>query len=66
MKVNDLFMNVVKGKMVILDRERDIICRVDTDVSARCCYEVLRENDVLDDEVHFIEVVEDTMYITIK
>lgn len=66
MTVNNLFMVVVQGTMIIQDRERNQICKVETGMPARDVYKTLMEADVLNDEVHFIEVAEDTMYITIK
>ena len=59
-------MVVVKGLLVVQDKERNTICKIDTNVNARCCYKILKENEVLDDEVDYIEVIKDTMYITIK
>lgn len=66
MTVRDLYLVLVQGKIVIKDREGNIICKTENGVEARCCFKLLKENDVLDDEIDYIEVANDIAYITVK
>ena len=61
MKVKDLVMLYVEGKIVIKDNNCDTICEV---VRANSdWYEILEENEVLDDEISYFKIANNKLYI---
>lgn len=65
LKVKDLYMALFKGKMVVQNKDGDEICGIYAGSTIENNYKILEENDVLDEEVYYIEVIKYTMYVTI-
>lgn len=65
LKVKDLYMALFKGIMVVQDKEGNEICKIYAGSTIKDNYKILEENEVLDEEVYYIEVIKYTMYVTI-
>ena len=65
MKVKDLYIALIRGTMVVQDKEGNEICKIYAGSTIKDNYKILEENDVLNDEAYYIEVIKDTIYVTI-
>ena len=66
MKVKDLYLVLVEGKVIIKERDNDkIVCEIDAGETSRKVLRTLEENNLLERTIDYIEIVDNKCVVTI-